>query len=575
MSYRILGFSLAHDASVCVICDGELEYFGKEERYTREKRDKQPFMAVEKALEAAKGPIDVAVLQSPTHNPSCSDVFRCFICKKVGLNPDTQWIDMTSEHHLAHAFNAYNNSGFDGTALTFVIDRDGSQIFDPLDGNIQVNDDGSTDVKHIGRECESVYLMKQPASYKALHKAFWMRNATFVRSKGHDKSGLNAGWNSLARHLKSKYVCDDISIRSGYGITKVYESATTMIGEGPLENGKTMGLASYGRPKDFPPLFFGSTPIDQFLCHEGWVVGVASLQNKILEKVTRENFQPYADWALHVQKETQQAVNYLVQKYVAKSGVKDVIMTGGYSLNVVANNYLIEQNPDVNFYFEPNADDTGNSLGASLFVHKLNTQDSKRLVLNDTFYHSLEPQEPLTKGESSTPRDIADLLASGRSVALYEGQPEAGPRALGHRSILFDPRKPDARDKVNLIKKREWYRPFAGIILEEYFEEYFETLGLKSSPNMTVNFKAKQKALDECPGIIHVDNTCRMQTVNSGYMCEVLREFLNDTGVPVLMNTSFNMAGDPLVHTYEDALQTLDNSMLDYVYFVDEDKLVR
>ena len=146
---------------------------------------------------------------------------------------------------------------------------------------------------------------------------------------------------------------------------------------------------------------------------------------------------------------------------------------------------------------------------------------------------------------------------------------------MGHRSILFDPRNKDAKDIVNKIKKREWYRPFAGIILEEHFDEYFETLGLKSSPNMTVSFVAKEKALQECPGIIHVDGTCRIQTVTSGYMAEVLREFHNETGVPVLLNTSFNLAGKPLVHTTQDALDTLNDSMLDAVYFVQDDSLVR
>ena len=116
MGYRVLGFSLAHDSSVCIINDGELEYFGKEERYTREKRDKQPFIAIEKALNAAKGPIDIAVMQSPTSNPIVNDVFRCYVCKKAKLDPDHQWIDFTSEHHMAHAFNSFNNSGFD-TAL--------------------------------------------------------------------------------------------------------------------------------------------------------------------------------------------------------------------------------------------------------------------------------------------------------------------------------------------------------------------------------------------------------------------------------------------------------------------------
>ena len=133
------------------------------------------------------------------------------------------------------------------------------------------------------------------------------------------------------------------------------------------------------------------------------------------------------------------------------TGVKDVILTGGYALNVVANNYLIKNNPDVNFYIEPNADDTGNSLGAAWYVYKLNSQDDQFHSLKDTFYHSLEPQDPI-EGESVTAKDIAEIISEGRSVAIYDGNPEAVPRALGHRSILFDPRNKDARDQVNLIK---------------------------------------------------------------------------------------------------------------------------
>lgn len=569
MGYRVLGFSLAHDASVCVLNDGELEYWAKEERYTRKKRDKQPFLAIDKALAAAKGPIDVAVMQAPTHHPTVSDVFRCYICKKAKLDPDHQWIDLTAEHHLSHAYNAYNNSGFD-IGLCFVIDRDGSQLYDPLDGEPQVDDWGGMSAKHIGRECESVYLMKQPFSHKVVHKAFWMINPANPRSLGNEK----AGWNGLMQHLQAKFIGADISIKSGFGITKVYESATTMIGEGPLENGKTMGLAAYGEEKNYPPLFNGSTPIDQYLAHEGFTVGVASQKYKILEKVTQTNYKPYADWAYHVQKETQQAVNYLVQKYVAKTGVKDVILTGGYALNVVANQYLIEQNPDVNFYFEPNADDTGNALGAALIVYKSNTKDAKVHPLKDTFYHTMEDQDPV-EGEPSSAKEIAELLANGRSVAIYDGVPEAGPRALGHRSILFDPRKADSRGKLNTIKMREWYRPFAGIILEEHFHEYFETMGIRSSPDMTINFKALKRAKEECPGIIHVDNTSRMQTVSEGFLRDVLVEFDMITGVPVLFNTSFNLAGDALVHTKEDALATLHDSMLDYVYFVQDNALVK
>ncbi len=571
MSYRVLGFSLAHDASVCILTDGKLEYWGKEERYTREKRDKQPFIAIDKALAAAKGPIDCAVMQSPTHSIVVSDVFRCYICKKAKLDPDHQWIDFTGEHHMAHAFNAYNNSGM-GEALCVVIDRDGSQIWDPNDEPVAIDDFGNTSALHIGRECESVYLMKQPQVCKPLYKSFWMNNPANVRSKGNEK----AGWLQVMKKLQSRYLGSEISISSGFGITKVYESATTMIGEGPLENGKTMGLAAYGEEKNYPPLFNGSTPIDQYFTHEGFTVMVASQKYPILDKVTKQNYKPYADWAYHVQTETQKATNHIVQKWVAKTGIKDVILTGGYALNVVTNGYLIENNPDVNFYFEPNADDTGNALGAALAIYKMNSMDTDVHRLTDTFYHSMEEDNPLlVKGEPSSAKEIAQLLANGRSIAIYDGNPEAGPRALGHRSILFDPRKADSRDKLNLIKKREWYRPFAGIILEEHFYEYFETMGVTSSPNMTINFKALQRAKDECPGIIHVDGTCRMQTVSEGFLRDVLVEFDMLTGTPVLFNTSFNLAGEALVHTKEDALETLGDSMLDYVYFVQDNSLVR
>ena len=567
MSYRVLSFTVAHDSSACILCDGELEYFGKEERYTGTKRDKLPFTVIENAIANAKGPIDAVVMQSPSVDYASSNFFTNYICKKAKIKED-QFINMTPEHHLAHAFNAYNNTEFD-TALVFVVDRDGSQIWDPDDEPVETDNNGALTAEWIGRECESVYLMKQPTAYRELYKAYWMVNPNQLRTK---KNAVK-GYYDFMRKMQAKKPNTEYSFKSTYGITKVYESGTTLIGEGPLENGKTMGLAAYGEDKKFPSLFIGSTPIDTYLTHESWVVSVAEPKAKIAEKITKENYKPYADWAYHLQRETEKALNHLVQKWVEKTGVNNVIITGGYGLNVVANNYLIKNNPDINFYFEPNADDTGNAVGAATFIYRLHTQDATPYPKKDTFYHYLEEQ-PVVSGASASAADIAQLIASGRSVALYDGVPEAGPRALGHRSILFDARKQNAKDELNKIKKREWYRPFAGIILEEYFEEYFDTLGVKSSPNMTISFDAKEKALKEIPGVIHVDGTCRMQTVTDGFMAEVLREYNKITGVPVLMNTSFNLAGKPLVHTKQDALDTLRDSMLDYVYFVQDDTLI-
>ena len=153
--------------------------------------------------------------------------------------------------------------------------------------------------------------------------------------------------------MQAKRPGTDLQFESGMGITKVYESATTLIGEGPLENGKTMGLAAYGEPRNYPPLFIGTVPIDQYFVHSDWTVTVSSQRARITNKVTPENHKQYADWAYHVQQETQKALNHLVQKYVNKTGIKKVILTGGYGLNVVANNYLIRNNPDVEFYFGP------------------------------------------------------------------------------------------------------------------------------------------------------------------------------------------------------------------------------
>ena len=177
-------------------------------------------------------------------------------------------------------------------------------------------------------------------------------------------------------------------------------------------------------------------------------------------------------------------------------------------------------------------------------------------------------------GQKSNLQKVAKLLAEGKSVALFEGNPEAGPRALGHRSILFDPRNPDTKEIVNRIKKREWYRPFAGVILKEEFENYFETLGIINSPYMTINFDAKEHTKKLVPGIIHVDGTCRVQTVSDGTLYELLKLFYKKTKCPMILNTSFNLAGEALVQTKADAIRTFENSELDAIYFVDDEKLI-
>ena len=168
-----------------------------------------------------------------------------------------------------------------------------------------------------------------------------------------------------------------------------------------------------------------------------------------------------------------------------------------------------------------------------------------------------------------TKSEVVKHIIEGNIVAIFQGQSEWGPRALGNRSILFDPRNPSAKDIVNKVKKREWYRPFAGTIMLEYANDYFEMATIKESPYMSFAIPAKQKAKDEVPGIIHVDGTCRIQTVTreqNKHFYDLIEEFYKQTGVPILFNTSFNLAGEPLVETLEDAKDTVNRSDIDLLY---------
>ena len=168
-----------------------------------------------------------------------------------------------------------------------------------------------------------------------------------------------------------------------------------------------------------------------------------------------------------------------------------------------------------------------------------------------------------------TPREIAILLSKNNIVCIFQGRSEAGPRALGNRSILYNPTDPNGKDFVNRVKKREWFRPFAGTVLLENANEYFDMAGLPESPYMMYAMDVWPEKQKIIPAITHVDGTCRIQTLTkeqNPHYYKLIKEFEKITGVPILFNTSFNLAGDPLVESIEDALDTLLKSELKYLY---------
>lgn len=549
---RILSVSPFHDSSVVIVNDGKIEYFCKEERLTRHKRDWLPIKSLIEAFNRAKGQIDIVVICSPTgddeHNKYLEHVIKKYTDAKV--------IRFCDHHHLAHASLAFYDSGFD-KSLVVVVDRAGAKFNDSI------------------REGESVFIAEYPNKFTPVYKSYWAFNI------GSDYDFDNF---ELISEITNQWPQCEVQCSGTLNTVKVYESATTLIGQHPLENGKTMGLAAYGKDLPFKSLFDAdNNPISQFFSHYkdleyAYPCFLKDHSKQTLPKdkiVPQDNYQFYADYAYQVQKQTQESLLKLIKRKVEETGIDKVCITGGYALNVVANEYFVKNLPNVEFFFEPISDDTGNSIGSAFYIYRNETRDTSIKPLDNLFFNHV-PHDYEIEGVSANETDIANLLSQGKVVAVYNSQAEAGPRALGNRSILFDPSNAQSKKIINKVKNREWYRPFAGSVLKSDVREYFETHGLTESPFMTVSFQVKEEKKNVIPGIVHVDGSCRIQTVDESipHFHNVLTEFKKITGVSVLLNTSFNLAGEALVETPEDAVNTFNRSSIDILWFPEKGKML-
>ena len=175
--------------------------------------------------------------------------------------------------------------------------------------------------------------------------------------------------------------------------------------------------------------------------------------------------------------------------------------------------------------------------------------------------------------------EVLDLLLeedNPQIVAIFQGKGEWGPRALGNRSILFDPRHKEAKQIVNNVKKREHYRPFAGSVMKEHAHDWFHMLQLEESPWMSFAIQAKDIAFEKVPTLVHSDGTCRIQTVteeqNPNYY-NLIKGFYERTEVPMIFNTSFNLGGEALVETIEDAIDTCNRSEINWLYVPEDQEI--
>ena len=283
------------------------------------------------------------------------------------------------------------------------------------------------------------------------------------------------------------------------------------------------------------------------------------------------------DLAYAVQQETQEAVVKLIRHAVEKSRCKKVVISGGYGLNCVANYHYLEA-----------LKDEGTAMGAALLQHYKVSQDTKVNARADNVFlgpkYEYSEQEIYSTVEKydaeikdANHEDVVELMTTKNIVACFQGRSENGPRALGNRSLMFDPTYKDGKDFVNAVKRREYFRPFAGSILEEDAHDWFDLRGMDSSPTMMYAVNCQEGVEEKIPAIIHVDGTCRIQTVSrdqNPHYYDIIKAFKDKTNVPIIFNTSFNLGGEPLVETLDDAIRTLATSDIEYLYLPEFGKLI-
>jgi carbamoyltransferase len=584
----ILGISRGHNAGVCLLKDGEIIFSIEEERLSRFKYDGSPLAGIKKVLDytdkvdyiiiAHTQPLAGAGKIEYTGDDMYTGLARKFglIDRKLDRMNHPQVIDVSNQHHKIHASAAFYRSGFkDATAV--VVDGAGSEH--------PFNNESLWEV-------ESVFKCSYETGITTTFKHLACRNPIA---------------NMYVRNTKFDFFDEPDSaiecvITDHAGIVKCYEAVTEYCGFSAIEAGKTMGLFPYGNQTDNLPALFQQDmkfPISNRNIVIPTYPNSAILNSAMYEaleewpaneKIDFTTMQNRRDAAYWIQTQTQQAVLDFIIKAVEKTGTKNVVLSGGYGLNCVANYfYLTKLNElGINLYVEPVSNDCGTAIGAALFWYHLTEQNKTQRTRAGTLY--LGPMHNYTlkyienavhnmegKITDCTIADIVTLLRNKNIVTIFQGRSENGPRALGNRSILFDPTFEDGKDYVNRVKDREYFRPFAGTILEEHVHEWFDLRGMENSPHMMYAVNCQPGVAEKLPSIIHEDGTCRIQTVTqeeNKHFYNLIEAFYKKTGIPVLFNTSFNLGGEPLVETIEDALWTLENSLIEYLYLPEYNKLV-
>lgn len=578
----ILGIScFYHDSAAALIKDGKLIAAAEEERFSRIKHDFNfPSKAIRFCLEYAgisEKELDYAVFyEKPFHKferilmssmqmfPRSWKVFReammawlgeklwvkSIIKDKVGIEADRI---LFGEHHLSHAASAFYPSPFEEAAF-LTVDGVG---------------EWATTTMGIGRNTE-IKIQKEikfPHSLGLLYSAFTAFLGFRVNNGEYKVMGM-------APYGEPKYIdkiynnliklADDGSFRINmdyfsyhYSDEKTFNSRFVNLFGKPRERESSFFTSGTRYPS-----YFGDKPAN-------------------FQELCREN-EHYADIAASIQKVTEEILLKLINSLHKETGLKKLCLAGGVALNSVANGRIMRETPFEEIFIQPAAGDGGGALGAALHVYHGLMGNPRNFVLEHAFWGKAYSENEIKtflddnnipyeyyKEEKDLLTRITDDLVNGRVIGLFQGRFEWGPRALGNRSILADPRSEKMKDTVNIkIKFREPFRPFAPVIMEEETDEYFE--GGKIAHQFPARYMLfvlpfKKNKAETIRAVNHM-GTGRLQTIREEWnprYYRIIKSFKEATGIPVLLNTSFNLRGEPIVNTPANAYNTFINSGID------------
>ena len=391
------------------------------------------------------------------------------------------------------------------------------------------------------------------------------------------------------RNSKNLKLLMETPVSLGY----FYTGITKQIGFKGGEEGKTMGLASYGEPTYVEELrklinldengnincAFHIDKVgkdEEKASLEKWKELLSNIipkrNGKIIE--VTEDILPYANLAKSSQVILEEIMCGLIKKYVKETGVHDVCIAGGVGLNCPTSSAVENMEEVSSVFVQPAANDGGISLGAAI-KGAIDLGDDVKIEMIPYLgpeYSNKEIEKALKEKDynydefDNIEEVIARLLAEGKIVANYQGRLELGPRALGNRSLLASPEKYEMLVRMNELKGREVWRPLAPAVMYDKQEIVFDSDIF--SPHMTKNFKVLNEMKDRLQAITHVDGTARIQSVTKEYnelFYNIINEFYKLTGIPVVINTSFNVKGEPIVCTPQEAIDSFERMNLDYL----------